>query len=432
MRYSAKERLIAKSLAAFPGLKQFLKRAYQTLNFIVYKKQYTFQSIAPIRVIGDDSVESFFGYYDKSPESECGKYIVYQQSGRKTTKLPSGQDAINVICRRLDDGKLIYQKSTFAYNWQQGARVHWVAANEFVYNSYSAENGYVAILVRILEDQVEELEIKMPIYESSVLGFFSLSFEKLQQLRPDYGYRCHESEPVLDPKTEGIYYQLKGSESWRLLVSLFQINQDFPIEAEGQLVDVPFTLQKFNHIMVNPSGNALVFLHRYYYQSRRIDRLFYLDMQSMEMKHLNRSSMVSHYCWKNDSELQVFMGDQKLGKDAYYTIDVLTGSIELFTKLSDRYGDGHPQAFNERWMVFDTYPNKSRMKELFLYEFASQEVVKLGEFLEPLAYFGETRCDLHPRINYAGNMVYIDSVHAGKRQLLQIDLTEKLKERKLM
>ena len=73
-------------------------------------------------------------------------------------------------------------------------------------------------------------------------------------------------------------------------------------------------------------------------------------------------------------------------------------------------------------MIFDTYPNKSRMKKLFMYNMKSSDLKELGEFYEGLKYYNETRCDLHPGFSPDGKNIFIDSVHKGKRGLYIISI----------
>lgn len=425
-RYSQKERIIAKYLSAFPGAKQFLKKTYQWVNYLIYKPKYVFRSDYEIKSVDIPHGETFFGYYDKSPESPCGKYLLYHLSQRNTQNIPSGSEPIEVVCIQIDNGQTVYKQKTQAYNWQQGARLHWIKENTFVYNVFRADEGYGAMVVLLNEKaEPEELKLSKPIYDSCTGFALSLSFEKLHNLRPDYGYRCHDISLDLSNPEEGIFMSTNFDDKWELILSLKRINQEYPISTGVKDSGVSFADQKFNHIMISPDEGKFVFLHRYYVEGKRIDRLFVYDLVNKKLKLLNKDEMVSHYYWLNPIQLMVYMRDDDTAGDNYYLVDVCSGEIKAMDILKDRFGDGHPNAHLENLVVFDTYPNKSRLKELFQIDLGNQQISKLGEFIEPMSYYGETRCDLHPRFNYTGTKVYFDSVHSGKRNQHWIDLTQK-------
>tara|TARA_B100001123_G_C14883851_1_gene857041 strand:- start:184 stop:552 length:369 start_codon:yes stop_codon:yes gene_type:complete len=115
------------------------------------------------------------------------------------------------------------------------------------------------------------------------------------------------------------------------------------------------------------------------------------------------------------------MQDKVLGLN-YFHLNVSTKEKKVFhEQLLSKFGDGHP-SFNSGLMIFDTYPNKSRMKELVLFDSNNNKMEIIGEFFEDFRYYKQTRCDLHPRWSFDSKNIFIDSVHEGKRYLYRIDM----------
>ncbi|EFP9911571.1 glycosyl transferase, partial [Shigella sonnei] len=65
----------------------------------------------------------------------------------------------------------------------------------------------------------------------------------------------------------------------------------------------------------------------------------------------------------------------------------------------------------------DTYPDKNRIKKLFVYDLVKNDYRELGLFYESMSFFSYSRCDLHPRISVDNRFLFVDSVHSGKRKL---------------
>ena len=176
--------------------------------------------------------------------------------------------------------------------------------------------------------------------------------------------------------------------------------------------------------MISPSGKSFMFLHRWISKGQKYDALIVANIDGTNIKCLADDDMVSHCYWINDNEIISYMRDQKNG-NRYYIININTNDRKIVGKgIIDNFGDGHPIVFKDK-LIFDTYPNRSRLKELYLYNFKEETLIKIGEFYESLKYNEETRCDLHPKFNYTGDLVFIDSVHQGNRSLYQIDLMKK-------
>ena len=77
-----------------------------------------------------------------------------------------------------------------------------------------------------------------------------------------------------------------------------------------------------------------------------------------------------------------------------------------------------------RYILNDTYPDKQRNQNPYLYDLKTGRRHPLGHFHSPPAYTGEWRCDTHPRFSPSGKNVIIDSAHGGNgRQLYLIDIS---------
>ncbi|MFC1751841.1 glycosyl transferase [Thermoproteota archaeon] len=429
MQYTGFDRFIARLLTAFPRLKRFIKLIYQRINYYIYKKGYYYKVNRKIVLVSCKDQESFFGYYDKSPVNTSNQYIIFHSSELSTWKKPDSQRPVNIVLKNLKNGNSQIIDKSFSYNWQQGSRLQWLDAERFIFNDYDADRDlYISKIVNAGTDALEK-SIDFPVYDCWQDYALTLNFDRLALLRPDYGYRnridkglvSHENLNVLD--TDGLFYVDLRKNTCSQLVSFADIIQRHPDSRMSVDLSesIPGAKHKFNHIMIAPNGKKAVFLHRYFRQRRKYDRLILVDIHSRETVLLSDQEMVSHYCWMDNSKIIAFMRDYTLG-DRYFSIDIHTGKKEIFGKgLLDNYGDGHPSIFGEK-MIFDTYPNKGRYKELLIYFMNQNKVERIGEFFESFRFYGETRCDLHPRWSNDGKFVFIDSVHTGRRGLYQIEL----------
>ena len=79
---------------------------------------------------------------------------------------------------------------------------------------------------------------------------------------------------------------------------------------------------------------------------------------------------------------------------------------------------------NKQWILNDTYPDRERKQNVYLYHIPTGRRVPLGHFKSPPEYKGEWRCDTHPRSSPDGRKVVIDSPHGGNgRQMYLIDIS---------
>jgi hypothetical protein len=419
--FSGKERRIANFLNRFPIIKIFAKKTYQYFNHFVCKKNYSIKSDYKIEKLPFQKEESFFGYYDKSPISENNKYILVHTSTYSSKKIPNPKFPLKIKLFSLTENKVVNEFESSAYNWQQGSKAQWLDEKKFIFNNFS-DNKFEAVIVNVEDDRVSRIPI--PIYDCFKDQYaLTLNFERLMALRPDYGYRNLSKlneEKLREVENDGIFFFDFSTLEVSLLISISSLLKiDFKLEMKE-------ALHKVNHIMISPSGNRFMFLHRYFVDGRRFDRLFVAKKDGSDIKLLLDHNMVSHCCWMNDTEILGYFRHPSNG-DCYYKIDVLSKEVSVIgNSVLSKFGDGHPSVCGN-FILLDTYPDKARMKHIFLYNVKSNQIFELGEFYESLEYYGETRCDLHPRFSTDGKKVFFDSVHEGTRGLYWIDLNEIVK-----
>ena len=125
------ERKLANILSKFPVVKKTVKRLYSFLNYLRYKKNYSYMSKNSPVQYGVEK-ESFFGYYDKSPLSQTGEYLLYQQSA-VTKQAPAISNA-QLVCES-NTKVILYSADIKAFNWQQGCKLQWLSDTTFIYLS---------------------------------------------------------------------------------------------------------------------------------------------------------------------------------------------------------------------------------------------------------------------------------------------------------
>ncbi len=410
------EKILARFLSRFPFLKKGIKRSYQTINFIIYRKKHAYKSKFPIVKIASGNKESFFGYYDNSPINESNEYILFHSVEKNGTKnVPDSTQPIKIYLTECRTSQTIEIDESYAYNWQQGTKLQWLNTRKFIYNAF--EDGmYISKIIDVTSKSFIK-KIKIPIYDCFQDIFaLSLNFNRLHQLRPDYGYRKkNEAIDYMKNHNDGIFHIdfLTGNISLIITIErLIALHKKPSMHGAKHLV---------NHIMISPDGNHFVFLHRWI-TSRgiRFDSLVLSDSKGERVSILADDNMVSHCCWYGNEHIIGYLTHKMLG-DQFYTINIKTNDVVPLSTILSKFGDGHPSFFQNK-MVCDSYPNKARYKQLFIFNKETEEIEDIGEFLEPLNYNGETRCDLHPRWSLDGKSIFFDSVHEGKRHLYMTKL----------
>ena len=415
VQYSRSERRIAFLLTRFPKLKLAIKKLYQRVNYFKYKKNYTYKSNYRIKKISLSGKESYFGYYDKSPINMTNEYIVFQSTNIDTKNIPDNNIPVDIVIYDVVNENYEKISTSNTYNWQQGAKLMWIDKYKFIYNDFDyVRNKYISKIfdIKLKKNSV----IDYPIYDCYEDEFaIGLNFERLNIVRADYSYSNMGLDIDWSNNYDGLYLIDLKRNSSKLIVTIESIVKlNFKESMKG-------AKHQFNHVMISPDGRRMMFMHRWFLNDgRRYDTLYVSNVDGTDIRVVADNDMVSHCFWYDDKHIFAYLRDASIG-DKYYMINIDSLKKELVGKnIIDKFGDGHPNISGNK-VIFDTYPDKSRMKSLYLYNYDDKNLEKLGEFLESFSFYGETRCDLHPRFSYDAKKIFFDSVHTGKRQLYMLD-----------
>lgn len=363
----------------------------------------------------------FFGYYDKCPWDATGRYLLAMEIdfiGRDPQK---GEPLIVGMVDLRQEKRFIPLDTTQAWGWQQGTMLQWLGSapdRDVIYNSVDGDR-YVSIIRDVHSGKTRTLP--RPVYDVSLDGkqAVTLDFERVNRLRPGYGYVAlpERTEHDVAPKDAGIYWMDLATGREKQILGLDWAAQNEP------LPEFASAHHWFNHLKLNPSGTRLLFLHRWRPLStmRFSTRVYTARTDGSDVRLLSRSTMFSHFDWRDDDTILAWTSTKEQGAH-FYLIDDRTGRYELFARgVLTR--DGHCSYSPDRkWVLVDTYPDKERRQHLMLYRPADNRLIEIGAYQANPALSGASRCDLHPRWNRDGTQVCFDGSHEPTRQMYVVDV----------
>lgn len=410
-QFNSIERTFAKVLSYTPWLKSFIKGLYQAVNYALHRQNYKYSlgEGLSLKKLAIEGKGSFGGYYDKSLLRD-GQFLYHSFDPKMSLK---NQSIPIDICL---DGRVI--SSSHAWNWQQGSMLSWYGrgTDSLIHNEFDGKK----FISKIVGTDGKDLQtIDFPVYHVSNCGSFALSlnFSRLAKLRPDYGY-FNLSTSQIKPlqHDDGIYIVDLISNKSKLLIPLTDIAEYLGRSSMSN------AWHKVNHIMISPNNKRFMFLHRWYVLGgKKFTRLMTCNIDGSDMRVLLDDGMVSHCWWLDDENIISYAQKKEIGT-CYLCVNDKTGDCGAVGEdvLKE---DGHPSFSNNgRWMITDTYPDRSRMRKLILFDMQKHEKYLLGEFFEPLRYNGPYRCDLHPRWGKGTNVITFDSNFNGVRNMYSLDL----------
>ena len=380
------------------------------------------ESLPSVRPLTRGQRFHWFGYYDKLQFDPTSRYVLGMEVSFEH-RLPEPSEPVKIgMVDAADGDRWMELGESYAWCWQQGCMLQWLPGSdrEVVWNDRDRDR----FICRILDTKSGQIRtLPPPIYALSPDGGTGIgcNFSRLWDVRPGYGYPGL-TDPDRDnptPDKSGVYsLDLKTGEE-KLLVSVAEVlklGQPFPDWGRAK--------HYFIHLLFNPDGQRFIFLHRWRTPERHAGtRMFTAAVDGSDIRLVDANGLTSHFIWRDERSILAFSDQPSHGKRFYLFVDQAEKTPQPVgpdVMLSDGHCTYLP---GNKWILNDSYPDRQRNQNPFLYEVATNRRIPLGHFRSPPEYTGEWRCDTHPRFSPDGKKVVLDSPHGGNgRQMYLIDV----------
>jgi len=378
----------------------------------------------PMRAITKGPKFHWFGYYDKLEFDPTGRYVLGNEvefEGRS----PRAEDTIRVGMVDLQDNdRWIDLGESRAWNWQQGCMLQWVPGSktDVIWND-RVDGEFVSHIVNV--KTARKRTIPSPVYTLATSGRWGIAcdFRRLNDVRPGYGYAgvVDPNREKLIPEDVGIWKVDLESGKRELLISV----------ADAAAIPYPGGYSEnakhwFNHLLIAPDDRRFIFLHRWRGKKEGAGfstRMFTANSSGKDLHVLDPYGKTSHFVWRDAASVLAWAWHPSKG-DRFYLYQDRTTQVEVVGE-GVMTVNGHctylPKRGN-RWVLNDTYPDKERKQNVYVFDTTTGERKPLGSLVAPKEYTGEWRCDTHPRSSPDGRSVVVDSAHAGGRQMYLFDV----------
>ncbi|MDC3315654.1 hypothetical protein OAV81_02790 [Candidatus Thioglobus sp.] len=399
----------------------------------------------------------FFGYYDKSPVSlDNSKHLALEVDF--INRLPDRNDNARVGYFDLVKNDVIFNEltTTKTFNWQQGCMLQWFGDKntQIIYNDLVDEK-FVSIIFNLKTK--DKIVLPLAIYTLSNDSKFALCIdnERHYWIRRGYSYdgiyNQEKNKNIVE--NDGIYLLDIDNKQIKRIINIVDVINNKPLS------NMQNGAHYLEHIMISPNNQRFVFVHRWKTDDGGIyTRLYTANIDGKGLYLLNDSGRISHFCWKNNSQIFGWGGTQntinRLRKYKnivkffikpllpLYKKIVSGNAIDGVSKISslvtgDSYilfddkssnkqkiplnilnQDGHPSfsPTDLNWIVTDTYPDRFGVLQLILFNIKTKEKIVVDKLKSMQVYDNSpNRCDLHPKWSFDGEFVSVDTMNDGVR-----------------
>ena len=398
-------------------------------------------SLPQIRRITDGPKFHWRGYYDKLLFDTSNRYVLSNQVSFEH-RSPEPNDRIQVGMIDLQSqSKWTELGSSNAWNWQQGCMLQWLPGDGPATILWNDRIDDQFVCHRLEIESGKRSTLPMAVYCVAPNGRWGLSvdFRRLNDCRPGYGY-CGIPDPHASkatPSETGIWRVDFETGQTKLLLTYDQIaklNYD-----EGIKFGFDPTKSKhwFNHLLINPTGDRFLFLHRWretppdasrekISKTGFSTRMITCDVDGSHPFVVDPYGKTSHFVWRDATSICAWAFHPS-HRDRFYLFHDRSRTVEgvgVDVMTQNGHNTYVPMTDNQ-WILNDTYPDKGREQHPYLYHIPSNRRVDIASLLSPAPYTAEFRCDNHPCASRDGTKVILDSTHEGLgRQVYLIDIDE--------
>lgn len=370
-----------------------------------------------------------FGYYDRfawDPDQELHLALRIPQQDH----LPNLEETAEVGVVRRSTRKFEPLATTCAWNHQQGAMTLWLPPRPgcFVFNDYDQASGHLVSRICHVDHGIVG-QYELPIYAISRGGRWACSLNFARIPRRGYSYACtpcplEQPVPALDE--DGLFLlDLESGKvslvaSYRTLLS----HHPYPWDLEDQYIWL-------NHAIFNCDGSRVMVLLRHIGASHPKHRKTHLMTLRLDGSDAQCSlsshdwGLMSHQVWGRTPR-EILVDADWCRRGCEYVIFDESVWPRRPVRLSRGSGvQGHLNFSPDgRWIVADTYPSDG-MQHLFLVRVADGECRKIGEFQHDIGGLpADLRCDLHPRWSRDGQILTVDTICNGERDIYMLAMPD--------
>jgi len=368
----------------------------------------------------------FFGYYGISPWNKSQTHLLSLESEFQD-HMPGNNDSAGIGLADATTGKFEKITETKAWNFQQGAFMHWNPLkpdSEILYND-RIDGEIVSIFLDI--NSGKKRVLPRPVNGISYNGkhALSLTYGRLGRMRKVVSYASvvdpYENDP--HPDKDGVFVMDLETGDYKLVVSIKQV-YELIMDAHPELEDKHMW---FNHTVFNKNDTRFFLLARTWEGESLETGMFTAGIDGSDLREVvPYGTSVSHFDWRNNKEIIATFDLDSNGRRHYHFVDGVNEYKRLGNGLLDF--DGHCTfSPDQKWIATDRKVKETLEQSILLNNFETDRTKTLAVHKMPEKKYitGNLRCDFHPRWNRDGSAICFDAIDSksGLRQMHLVEFT---------